>query len=515
MMRRYGWALWIVVLLGLTGMSSTLPVHAQQIWRTAEISQDQFGWFPDLAVDQAGTVHVIWGSGAIDPNVPDPAAPEASLDLLRYRAWQNGGWTTMNDVVFTCTGGYTVRNSLTVNIDGQLQALVRTCFDQSTLNVAASDAWSALNWTAPRRLGTSYYNALAADSQGRLHALYNEMVFGEPEQAALASEIFYRRSDDGGQTWSVRMNLANLIGGDERMQIKVDAQDRVHVVWDHGSDWYLGLDNPGKGIYRRSDTAGETWLPQVSLGLGDDPVVQTTLGLTLEGNPLVVYRSALRDEIFYQYSPDGGNNWTAAEPIPGIRARDPIERGLDSYTLTTDSANRLHLIAVGFPEGSNAMIPMLLHLVWDGQRWSEPLIVAQGPNYPMWPRAVIAQGNQLHVTWFTYTEVSDWGERRVWHGWTQLDSPTVAASAPRPIPVIVPTPTPEILPELPIARIGGTLDSPPFGEAFGSVSNGFRDLPPPTASSGQYDLLVVGLALAAVLGLLGAVTAFTLWLRSQ
>jgi hypothetical protein len=299
------------------------------------------------------------------------------------------------------------------------------------------------------------------------------------------------------------------------MQIATDSRDRVHVVWDHGSDWYLGLDRPGNGVYRRSDDGGATWQAHIILGIPNEPVVQTTLGLTLEGNPLVVYRSAYQREIFFQYSPDGGVTWTGAVAIPGVQARDPLERGLDSYTLATDSANRVHLLIVGFPEGSHAIIPMLLHLVWDGQRWSAPEIVAQGPNYPMWPRAVVSMGNQLHATWFTYTEASDWGERRVWHSMKPLDSPAIA-----PLPLIaLPEPATVAEATIPADRpLGAPPSEAPSRDPAPPPSNpvAFHDTPPPGAVSSRGDLAVIAFALAAVAGLLGGIIALTLlWRRAR
>lgn len=152
----------------------------------------------------------------------------------------------MNDIAFTCVGGFTVRNSIAVTPDGHLHALVRRCTDVTAVSAPVQQAWSARAWSKPQRLGSSYYNAIAADSKGVLHAFYNEAVIGTEEGNRLLSEIFYRRSTDGGQTWTVRANLAQLPGGDERIQVKVDGRDRLHVVWDHGSDWYLGLDRPAR-----------------------------------------------------------------------------------------------------------------------------------------------------------------------------------------------------------------------------------------------------------------------------
>ncbi|WP_165774570.1 sialidase family protein [Candidatus Viridilinea mediisalina] len=469
-----------------------------------EISENQFGWFPDLTVDLDGNLHVIWGGGTqrmrqIDQSVVD-------VDLLRYRVLRNGAWGPMTDIAVTCEGGYTVRNSLVVNIDGQINALVRFCTSVMAMSAPADQAGTASAWSNEIYLGTSYYNALATDSQGRLHMLYHEFVFDPSEQANLASEVFYRRSEDGGQTWTIRQNIAYLSGGDERMQIQVDQQDRIHVVWDHGSDWYLGIDNPAYGIYRRSDDGGVSWHVPQALGIANEPTLQTTLGLTVEGNPLVVYRSANGERLFSQYSPDGGTTWQLPAVIPGVRARAAIERGLDSFSLARDSANRLHLLMVGFPEDSPASIPMVLHLIWDGTTWSSPEIVYQSTKRPMWLRAVVAQGNTLHAVWFTYTEVSDWGERRIWHSSRPLSSPQVAAPPPRSLPTAVPRPTTQPLGE-PLVQLEAPHDP--------VVARDLHERPPPTVFNVWREVAGVGVALVGVILILGIFTITTLRRRAR
>jgi hypothetical protein len=502
----------LLVSMLLVGAISASPpaLYADDGWTPpVELSEDQSGWFPDLAADHTGAIHVIWGSGINMPTADDATKPSEAIDLLRYRALRDGVWTPMNDVVFTCTGGYTVRNSLTVNADGRLNALVRTCTDVSSMSVRPDEAWSAQGWSSPVNLGSSYYNALAADSRGRLHILYHELIFNNPERPGLLSEVYYRRSDDGGQSWSMRTNLADLPGGDERMQIKLDAQDRVHVVWDHGSDWYLGLDRPTQGVYRRSDDGGESWRPQIMLGVADEPSIQTSLAVNLDGNPLVVYRGTQTDRMFFQYSPDRGDTWSGAEQIPGLRARqDTTGRNLDQYSLVVDSANRIHLLAVGFPEQSNASIPMLLHLVWNGQAWSEPVIIAQGVNYPIWPRAVVAQGNQLHSVWFTYTDASDWGERRIWHSSKRLATPLL------PPPTLISLPA-AAAPTSPQSSSVEGAASLPAADAAVRQSAAFSDLPPPSTMQAQSNLIGIVFALVAVSGLLVSVTLLSLWRRAR
>lgn len=501
-----------VILLGilLFGMAgSGRPAFASSRWSTPfDISDDRFGWFPDVAADSLGAVHVIWGSGVLDASL-DPNDPNlSSRDLLRYRVLRDGQWSPLNDIAFTCVGGYTVRNSITTTPDGYLHVLFRSCTNVSVIRAPAQEAWSASAWTRPLRLGDNYYNAIASDSKGGLHALYNENLSGSEEGNRWLSEIFYRRSNDGGQTWTVRANLSQLPGGDERMQVKVDGRDRVHVVWDHGSDWYLGLDQPAFGVYRRSDDGGETWREPVFFSTADGPVVQTTLGLAGD-NPIVVYRSASGTTVYYQSSTDGGNTWNPPQIVPGVRARDPQERGLDSYAMATDSAGRVHLLMPGFLEGSITPIPMLLHLIWNGQSWSAPEIVAATMNRPMWPRLTVAGGNQLHAVWFSYTDASGWGERRVWHSSTTVDAPALPPTPFSAPPSAAGAPASP----LPASPDDQAIPTPRQAPVPSALPDEIRTTPPPSVVSGTNPLLIYGLALVPVLGLIIAILTLMLGRR--
>lgn len=489
------------------GVPTKLLRAADGVWSSPfDVGDDQFGWFPDVAVDYQGAVHIIWGSGIRNLRAA-PGSPESTRDLLRYRVLRNGQWSAMSDIAFTCVGGYTVRNSIAAAPDGNLNVLFRSCFDVASVHAYSGAAVSASAWSNVQRLGGSYYNALAVDSKNVLHALYNEALFDSDSASPLLSEIFYRRSTDGGRTWSVRTNLARLPGGDERPQIKVDGRDRVHLVWDHGSDWYLGIDKPAYGVYRRSDDGGQTWTEAALLGVGDGPTVQNTLAVTTDGNPLVVSRSAYGTELYYQYSPDGGATWTAAQAIPGVRARDPLERGLDSYSMATDSAGKIHLLVAGFPEGSPAAIPMLLHLSWDGATWSPPEIVAATPNRPIWPRIVVSGGNTLHAVWFSYTDQSGWGDRRVWHSSKVVDAPAISPAPPPPRPTAEPPPSTTV----PIATLALTSVPPVQPTAAVLTYADFSDAAPPGGLSSGPPYQTALLALAPALALISVLTLLARW----
>lgn len=462
-------------------------------------------WFPDITADPEGNLHVIWGSG-IQRNT-DWTSNETGDDLLRYRELRNGVWSAPNDIAHTCVGGATVRNSIVTGLDGKLHVLLRVCVRVHSFSAPFGDAWSARGWSESLPLGTSYYNALAVDGKGVLHALYNEAVFGVGETGGMGSEIMYRRSTDNGETWTLRQDLAQLPGGDERMQIQADDRDRLHVVWDHGSDWYTGLYDPQYGVYRRSDDGGLTWHDQRRLSVPGEAVFGIAMGLTLEGNPLVVYRSAASQAIYFQTSPDGGDTWSAPEAIPSVLARPAAESTLDRYSMATDSANRIHLLVSGFPAYAPVQParPQLFHLVWDGQSWSQPEVVMANADYPFWPRLIATNGNQLHAVWFTYSVQGGWGHRSIWYSTRQLDTPRIAPNPPLPAP----SATPPTAPSTPPAANQAATARPVAATRPVPGQRGASPPPSGELSTGWEVALALGLAPVALL------LAAMLWLVTR
>jgi hypothetical protein len=376
-------------------------------------------WFPDIAVDTNSGVHIVWASG-----VAHGEEQQNQVDLLLYRSLKDGQWSKTNDIVNPGTGGFASRSSLTTGRDGLLHLLVRSQLRIDYLHAPLGQADSVRSWSEARRINnqrTVYYDALAADSTGALHAFWNESMLDDPKKPNKdcpgCSDLFYRRTTDGGKTWSAPINLSQSPEGSAKPQVKIGKDNEVHVVWDEGRDTIVGKGDPIASVYRRSRDGGATWDPPLRFTLPSytppktgeeqpepepDAPQQIAIGLFQNRSPIVVYRSTAGDDLFYQVSEDGGATWGKQNRLPGVVARDLNDTPWDAYTMATDGAGKVHLVMVGslvgdgdpslqLPQSDQRNRPRLLHLVWDGRAWSSPEVVATESRYSGWSAAAMAE----------------------------------------------------------------------------------------------------------------------------
>jgi hypothetical protein len=224
-------------------------------------------------------------------------------------------------------------------------------------------------------------------------------------------------------------------------------------VWEAGRGGALGqLTEPTTVMYAASYDRGQNWTRPFEFVVPDGRAKNITIEEDRFGNLVVAWLALPENNVYYQVSADQGRTWSEPQPIEGVRGSWAVYNSrLDHYTMTRDSAGHIHLILVGKATAERGTLD-LIHLTWNGLSWSEPdIITSMLGDAPEWPRAVVANGNELHVTWFVRDEDhifdSDRGQYTVWYANRTLSSPrTVPVSFPPPTPepVVVPTPTPVI-----------------------------------------------------------------------
>jgi hypothetical protein len=441
----------VVVLLALNG-SQWVRAQAGNWTEPTVISAlpDGVCWFPDLAVDVLGSVHVIWCQ---------TTPLEGTLWEQVYHAhWNGESWSNPNDIVPYSLD--IVRNAIATDLAGNVHLIFGgSVYDRNFglyyRKAPAGEAWSAAAWSTPHRInqGISYMGDIALDSQGGIHVIYDDTLHYADEDEPAMADIYYRHSTDGGRIWSAPINLyPGPLTGSARPQMEIDSKDVIHVTLDEGWDRLSGKGEPAYSVYTSSADGGETWTPTTVITYPDSTVAQLTVGSNGQGGVMLVWRAASRDELFYQWSTDNGHSWGAPSTIPRVFAR-PWSNPFGMYDMATDSAGHIHLLVIGRESQEKDALQGVYHLVWDGDYWSvSERIFASSELYPEYPKIVVYEGNQLHAAWFT-REGSVWDQdvnREVWYSRGQSPAPHQAVTplpTPTPLPpTVTPSPTATITP---------------------------------------------------------------------
>ncbi len=167
-------------------------------------------------------------------------------------------------------------------------------------------------WTADRRLtfhqdGTTSKPALII-TPDKLHLVYNEHTGGSPS----TMEPMYMYSTDKGDNWSEPLMLSQ----DQSMHsifygpggFDVDG-DTIHVVWDDNRFW-----DGGEIYYRRSTDAGLSWEPEVRITYDLDNS-QMQPYVSAKDDFVQIFWQDARDKpgnirnIYSVNSTDGGASW--------------------------------------------------------------------------------------------------------------------------------------------------------------------------------------------------------------
>jgi hypothetical protein len=439
----------ILLASGSAGIGTLRSVYGQSaipVWSSPQLLGE--GWWQSLAVDRAGTAHVGWYHA--------PAGHDSLMYTFRPI---DGEWSVPYDAVYTGEGGLTVRNALGITSQGMLFAAYRDGTDHWVSGAPAFAAENAQNWNLLAQIGSGYYIGLLVDDRDQLHVVSSSGIAPSADMLAsvnfeqlpcpMCSDLIYRRSTDGGMTWSGMRNLTNTPNsGADRVNIWQGASGRIYINWDEGLDWYVGRGAPIDVRFVYSNDGGETWSDPVTLdggGYRDRRPIQIALTELPDESLMAIWRYASPGErgIYFQISHDLGQTWTEPEPIPGILARDMGETPLDDYELITDLTGVVHFFGTGLSYAGEGDATSLYHIEFRQGQWRSPRRIVQGTDLilPEWPKAAIGPRNEIHLTWFIR---NDWYNPNPREPKLQVYYAFRPGTLPeREIPGFVPTSTPQ------------------------------------------------------------------------
>jgi hypothetical protein len=126
--------------------------------------------------------------------------------------------------------------------------------------------------------------------------------------------VYFKRSVDGGDTWSDDLMVADTSNLSEEVAIDVGGDGVIHITWEEGSGY-----NNRNVFYSRSTDDGVSFSApfKISDGTYNNRGAHSDVGADDSGNVYVVfhYLSFQDAEIVYRKSVDSGENWDSCTPL--------------------------------------------------------------------------------------------------------------------------------------------------------------------------------------------------------
>jgi len=250
---------------------------------------------------------------------------------------------------------------------------------------------TALDWSPQRNLLRNPFN-------GELYLVYADYYNG-------FTHIFFRKSVDGGETWSERVRISVLPEMEEHDQYEVcaalDRNGNIHAVWHGFTD-----DSPyeAKIFYSRFD--GESWSTPILLstlaGMSEYHQYPPVVAVDKNNNVHVAWggktsESGGVERIWYRRF--DGESWS-----PIIELSD--DSRLESYnqcapSITVDKNNNVHVVWSGRHVNGGYRI---WHRMFNGSEWSEIVKVSVLPDgeeyYDYYPCVYADKNGFVHVVWY-------------------------------------------------------------------------------------------------------------------
>jgi len=247
-------------------------------------------------------------------------------------------------------------------------------------------------WSASQRLtwhsAESRSPAIAIDSSGTINIVWTDRRSGN-------GEIYHRASTDGGVTWTTPKRLTWTSGSSVVPSITIDADDMIHVVW---ADYTPGVTDI---FYKRSTTPGGTaWNSAKRLSWTSDYSEVPAIAAISSSGILVVWADYTPDhvspDLYIKRSTDGGATWTTSKRMTWTSGYS------FNPAMAIDSSDIIHLVWSDWGE----LKPGIYHKSSQdgGSAWSaiENVTLRSGA----FPSIAIDSNSHIHLAWDELTEKS-------------------------------------------------------------------------------------------------------------
>lgn len=361
----------IAVILSIALITFTTSAYswttAQRLTWTSDTSH-----MADIAIDSSNRIHVVWQDHT-------PGNWE-----IYYTNSADGGNTWLTAKRLTTTLANSGRPAIATDSANNIHVVFQdyTYGNGEILYIKSTNG--SATWTSPKRLtftpGASKWADIAVDHADNIHVVWHDDTYGGDW------EVLYKKSTDGGATWSSSKRISLTGGTSYRPVIAIDSSNNLHVVWADAS--------PGNReiFYSRSTDGGNTWIPSKRLTWTAGPSYDPAITIDSSDNIHVVWYDNTADgwDIYYKKSTDGGNTWTWAKKVTHSAG--------ESYlgSIAADSLNNIHL--VWWDNSAGSFNVYYKKSTDGGNTWTSGERITFWSNNK-WPVIAIDSNDVKHVVW--------------------------------------------------------------------------------------------------------------------
>jgi len=264
----------------------------------------------------AGSAHdITWSSTGTVANMKIEYSTNGGASFTSIAA------STANDGIHPWTLPSAVSSNCLIRISNAANAAVND-MSNGTFSIVAM-ASQRLTWTP----GYSGSPAIAVEASGKLHVVWQDNTPGN-------YEVYYKKSTNGGVTWTASKRLTYTSGFSGAPAIAADSSGNPHVVWQDNT--------PGnyEVYYKKSTDGGATWTTSKRFTYTSGPSQNPDVSVDASGNPHVVWQddASGNEEIYYKKSSDRGTSWAANKRLTWTSG------GSGFPTVGTGPSGRVHLV---------------------------------------------------------------------------------------------------------------------------------------------------------------------------
>lgn len=222
------------------------------------------------------------------------------------------------------------------------------------------------------------------DSSDAMHVVWQHNTSGD-------YEIYYKKSADGGATWSGSKRLTWTSGDSWELAITIDSSDNPHVVsYDKTpGNWEI--------YYAKSTDGGGSWSADKRLTWTSIDSQYPDIAVDASGYLYVAWHEYIpgNSEIYGKKSKDGGATWSTATRLTWTPGYSTFPK------MVVDSSGNLHIVWDDSTPGNHEIY--YKKTTDGGSTWSTTKRLSWTPGYSTLPDIAADSSGNLHVVWYDDT----------------------------------------------------------------------------------------------------------------